>query len=581
LNLTRTRALWILAAITAVGAGLRFYNLAWGAPYYHFHIDEHFVLNPADMMRRDMRETAMSTKFFMYSPLLMYFINIVRTVYEAVSHPLNLTVPRDQVTYMVLGRAISAAFGTGTILLAYAIAARVAGRLAGLLSAAFLAFAVLHLRDSHFASTDISMTFFAVLALWFALRVVEGGEMIWLVGAGIAVGCAAVSKYTGAFVLGVVGVAYLLSPRRPATLRPVTAWIFWGLRGTLPIIVAVVTFFVLDPLVLQYPQKFLADVKEQVTDPLTGITKPMFVAQFADLTHPRLYWFTNLLWWGLGPALEILGLVGVVWLLARRDKRAAVLAAFPIVYFLTAGRTVAPMIRYSIPLAPALAMAAGVVGADWLARRRWRAVAAVVVGAAVVTTGLYALAYMNVFRQPDSRVQASRWLVRNVPANARILVEPSQNTPPMGAYFTATNFNENYVLWGGRSRPEAERERHDYYHLFTLDTYQYLYADRYDDEEKRRYIASRLALVDWIVIDDTYVQWYQHLAGAPNPAVNAVVAQHYQDLFDGKLGFELVQTFKVYPALSRWTINDDASEFTFRLFDHPTIYIFKRVSTPG
>jgi hypothetical protein len=577
LNLTRTRALWILAVITAAGGALRFYNLAWGAPYYHFHIDEHFVLNPADMMRRDMRETAMSGKFFMYSPLLMYLINIVRTVYEAVSHPLNLAVPRDQITYMVLGRSISAAFGTATIPLVYAVGARVSGRLAGLLSAAFLAFAVLHVRDSHFASTDISMVFFTVLALWCALRLVERGDLGWLVASGIAVACAAVSKYTGAFVLGVVGVAYLLSPRRPATLRPLTAWGFWALRGTIPIVVAVVTFFILDPLVLMYPDKFLFDVKEQITDPLRGLTRPMFMAQFADLKHPRLYWFTNLLWWGLGPALEILGLAGVVWLLARRDKRAAVLAAFPIIYFLTAGRTVAPMIRYSIPLAPALAMTAGTFGADWLSRRRLRAVAAVVVGIAVLTTALYALAYMNIFRQPDARVEASRWLVRNVPANAKILVEPSQNTPPMGSYFTKTNFHRDYVNWGGRTRAEAERERHDYYRLYTLDTYVYLIADRHEDDEKRRYISSQLARVDWIVIDDTYVQWYQHLEAA-NPAGNAVVAQHYRDLFDGKLGFELVQTFKVYPALSRWRIIDDAAEFTFRLFDHPTVFIFKRAA---
>ena len=122
--------------------------------------------------------------------------------------------------------------------------------------------------------------------------------------------------------------------------------------------------------------------------------------------------------------------------------------------------------------------------------------------------------------------------------------------------------------------------RHDYYHLYTFDTYVYLIADRYDDEEKRRYIASRLAQVDWIVIDDTYVQWYQHLARRQSRG-NAVVAQHYRDLFDGKLGFELVQTFKVYPALSRWRIIDDAAEFTFRLFDHPTIFIFKRVPPAG
>ena len=239
--------------------------------------------------------------------------------------------------------------------------------------------------------------------------------------------------------------------------------------------------------------------------------KPIFFAQFADISNFRLYWFTNLLWWSLGPMLEILGLAGVVWLLARLDRRAAVVAAFPIIYYIVAGQTVAPMIRYTLPLAPALAISAGIFGADLLARPKWRGVAAVVVGATAVTTGLYAVAYMNVFRQPDARVEASKWLHELVPEGAKILVEPSQNTPPMGSYYTDTKFRRDYVLWGGRSRREAERERKDYYHLFTLDAYRYLYTDRLDDAEKRRYIASRLALADWIVIDDTYVQWYDKL----------------------------------------------------------------------
>ena len=42
------------------------------------------------------------------------------------------------------------------------------------------------------------------------------------------------------------------------------------------------------------------------------------------------YWFTNLLWWGLGPALEIWALAGVVWLLvAARSAVAPDAAAFP------------------------------------------------------------------------------------------------------------------------------------------------------------------------------------------------------------------------------------------------------------
>jgi hypothetical protein len=577
--------LLILAAIVAVGAAFRFYNLAWGAPYYHFHRDEHFVLGPADTLRRDVRAAAMGSKFFMYSPMMMYLINVVRGTYEALIQPLDLDVPSHQVTYMVLSRAIAATFGTATILVTYAIAARVAGRVAGLLAAFFLACAVLHLRDSHFATTDMPMVFFCMVTLWCAIRVAERATWPWLIAAGASVGAAVASKYTGLISLGTVGIAYFLAPVRPLQIQPVRAWVVWVLRGLIPIAAAIVSFFLLDPLVWWYPQKFMLDFRQQVIEPLTGVTQPIFFAQFADIGSPRVYWFTNLLWWSLGPALEILGLAGVVWLLVRRDRYAAVAASFPIIYYVVAGQSVAPMIRYTLPILPALAVAAGVLGADWLGRPRWRVASTLAVGVTVVLTGLYALAYMNVFRQPDSRVETSKWLVDHVPAGERILVEPSQNVPPMGSYYTDTKFRHDYVLWGaGNSRRQAERERKDYYHLFSLDTYRYLYADRYDDAEKRRYIASRLAEVDWIVIDDTYVQWYDTLSRSVRPddrIHNAVVAQHYRDLFDGKLGFEMIKTFKVYPEILGLTIHDEAAEFTFRLFDHPRVYIFKRTAPRG
>ena len=78
---------------------------------------------------------------------------------------------------------------------------------------------------------------------------------------------------------------------------------------------------------------------------------------------------------------------------------------------------------------------------------------------------------MNVFRSPDSRVAAARWLLANVPAGAKILIEPTQNTPPMGSYLTDVDFNRDYVLW-------RSAEKRDYYRLYALDTYQYLYDRR-------------------------------------------------------------------------------------------------------
>jgi hypothetical protein len=195
----------------------------------------------------------------------------------------------------------------------------------------------------------------------------------------------------------------------------------------------------------------------------------------------------------------------------------------------------------------------------------------VVVLATVITTGLYALAYMNVFRQLDSRLQASRWLLENVPVDTDILIEPSQQAPPLGSYLTNTDFGRDYVLWGP---PRTNPDRHDYYNLHTMDGYRALYNRGPSDEDRRNYIAGRLALADWIVIDDTQKQWYEHLP-APD---HTVVKQYYQDLFSGKLGFALVKTFKVYPALFGWTINDDAAELTFRSFDHPRIFVFRRFS---
>jgi hypothetical protein len=568
----RARAIALLAVITIAGGVLRFYNLAWGAPYFHFHIDEHFVFMGADLLRKSMRDAALSPKFFMYSPLPMYLLNIVRAIYEAVGHPLNLTVPQDEVTYMVLGRGISAAFGTATIPLVYAIGARLLNRKAGLLAAAFLAVSVLHVRDSHFFAVDVTMVFFVVLTWLSLFRLAERGDVWAGVLTGLAFGAAILCKYSAAFMGLPMGFAYLLSPLRPRTLRPLGAWRPWILRGMVPLAVAALTFAVLDPMAWQYSAKFRDDIRTLVTDPLTGVTRPLWIGQFAGVTHPRLYWFTNLLWWGIGPALEIWALAGLVWMTTRRHALTWLAVIVPVAYFATAGNTIAPFVRYAIPLVPMLAVAGGLFGADLLRRARWRTAGLVLVGLVLLATTAYAAAYMNVFRQPDSRVAAARYLQRAVPRGARILVEPSQVLPPMGEYYRHTNFYGDYQPRG------AESERVEDFHLYTLDTYVYLYNDQLSDADKQAYIDRRLALVDWVILDDSFREFYRDLPRAQNH----VVQDFYTNLVGGKLGFALVKRFKVHPSLFGWTIDDDRSELTFRLFDHPEILIFRRIGPrPG
>jgi hypothetical protein len=562
--LTRRRALALLAAITAIGGVLRFYNLAWSAPYYHFHIDEHYVFLGADLLRDSVEKAVALGKFFMYGPAPMHLLNGLRTVYETFTHTLDLTSPADQVAYMVLGRAISAAFGTATIPVVYAIGARLAGRAAGLVAGAFVAVTVIHIRDSHFFSVDVAMTFCSVVAWHFALRMVERNSLRSGFLAAMAIGMAVACKYTGAFSLGVLGVAYVASASTPRTVQPFAAWLRWAGVGVLLVLTAAATFIAVDPLPLLYPQRFIDDVRSVVFEPLVGISRPIWTAQFTDIGSPRLYWFTNLLWFGMGPALEAAALTGLVWLATRRTRLALVALAYPVVYFLAAGGTIAPFIRYTVPLVPGLAVAAAVLFADLAARSRARVAATAVALVVLAATSLYAAAYMNVFRRPDARLAASQYLMRRVPAGAKILVEPSHNTPPVGAYLTAMNFYDQYVVWDGRTV-----SRH--FQLVGLDVYNGLYRGR-DNDAKRAHIQSRLAEVDWIVMSDDFTEFYEHLPEAEH----AVVKQYYRDLFAGRLGFTIERTFKVYPSLFGYDINDDRAELTFRLFDHPAIYIFKR-----
>jgi len=569
-----------LAAATALGAALRFYGLAWGAPYFHFHIDEHIVFSYAEALSRDANEAANSAKFFMYSPLPMYVLNGIAAAYGALVHRLDLALPRDEVTYMLMGRAISATLGTATIPLVYSIARHLSGRIAGVLAAFLLACCVIHLRESHFFSLDVSMTFFTVVAWYFLVRTVERGDALGAAGSAVGLGLGIASKYSAAFIGPLIGVAELLSPHGPAFTQPalegggkrdlralLRPWIRVAVRTALTGAAGLAIFLALDSLVLRYFDKFRSDIQTWVIDPLSGTSKPEWIAQFADV-NAIPYWFTNLLWWGLGPALEIWAVAGVVWLLYRRERLSLLAGAFPIVYWLSAGKTatIAPFIRYTVPLAPPLAVAAAVLSADLLRRPQWRRVALLATIVVAATTALWAFAYMNVYRQPDSRLEASAWMLKNIPANSKILVEPSHNTPPTGAYLTGVNFFQNYVLF----YPQTEKQ--DYYHLYALDTYRSLYNRGTDDDFRRNYIQSRLALVDWIVMDDTFLQQYQHL---PSPD-HAVVKQYYKDLFDGRLGFKLVKTFKTYPSLFGMPINDDEAELTFRLFDHPRVFVFLR-----
>ena len=58
-----------------------------------------------------------------------------------------------------------------------------------------------------------------------------------------------------------------------------------------------------------------------------------------------------------------------------------------------------------------------------------------------------------------------------------------------------------------------------------------------------------------------------------------MTTRYYDLLFQGELGFELVQEFPSRPRLGPVEFNDDDADESFTVYDHPKPIVFKKVAT--
>jgi len=210
----------LILVVLAVGAHLRFVGVDWDQGY-HLHPDERFLtmvteklelpkdfLGYLDSDTSPLNPRNRGYAFFSYGTLP---ITITRILGEWV----------DSVTYdsvHLVGRRMSAAFDTLTILLVFMLGARLYGRRTGVLAAALTAVTALHIQHAHFYTVDAAMVAFMTLALYGLAGMVKRPNPLDLLLAGLGLGGALGSK-VAAWPLVVVAVVAIglreLFPRRP------------------------------------------------------------------------------------------------------------------------------------------------------------------------------------------------------------------------------------------------------------------------------------------------------------------------------------------------------------------------------
>jgi hypothetical protein len=143
---------------------------------------------------------------------------------------------------------------------------------------------------------------------------------------------------------------------------------------------------------------------------------------FAGTGNGFIYTFTSSLWYGLGPAGAILFAAAVIYGFWKLDRKALVVLAFALPYYVLLSLSQVRFARYTLPMFPAAALLIAWMACDlWsrfpkCVRWAWAGLCAVV----LIGTLLYTIALDGLFVQTPPQDRAARWIFANIPKGSTI-----------------------------------------------------------------------------------------------------------------------------------------------------------------
>jgi YYY domain-containing protein len=530
--LTRNRSL--VLALLVFALAVRLVGLNFDQSHF-YHPDERRIAEAVTQL--SLRPLQLNPHFFAYGSFPFYVTKLVTAGLA--------NFDRWFSTYdgaVLTGRALSALWGTATVLLLFALGRRLYGTRTGLLAGALLAATVLHVQNSHFATTDVPLTFLVLLALALMVEVVEYGRPAAYAAAGAAVGLAVATKFSALPLLLPLAVAAAFRARSERTVRRAAAGLALGCAC------AAAGFFVGEPYAILDARGWLHDILEQSRMVRHAGLVP-YTTQYIGVPKV-IYDLREMVVWGMGPLLGIAALVGTAARLRRwRSLSGAewVLLAWVLPFFAVTCSFDVKFVRYLLPIYPLVVL----WGAAWLQRWAERGAAGRWVrGAVVAGTGLYLLAFLAIYTRPHAAVTATEWFDEHATPGARVVIQDWDEGFP-------------FSLPG---RP-AERYKVTAFPFYEPDT-----------AAKIQRLAADLAASDWLVLQT------KRLYGAVTraPAKYPLTDNFFRELFAGDLGYTLVEDVASRPSLFGIELPDELADESFSVYDHPKALIFRNTGhTPA
>jgi len=523
----------IISLITMTAAFLRFYNLNWDAGF-NFHPDER---NIAAAVARIHFFDKLNPEFFAYGSLPIYLIRVVGDTLTWATADTSWVANWGKIN--LIARSISALASTLTIPLIFLIANRLFGKTTAILSSIIATFTVSLIQTAHFGVTESLLTFQLTLITYFSLKRFNSLNY-FIIAILLAVSFA---TKTSAITFSIIPAASLLLQLKKSNL----AASFLNLLSAISLIALL--YILLSPYTFIDFEKFRESMNYEF-GVVRGTLPVPYTLQFTN-TIPYLYQLANLLW-QMGP-VAILGTTAIILLTTKIIKTTVskpkslisshylliTFLIFPIAYFVYIGSWHTKFIRYMVPILPFLAIAS-----SWLLTKFDEKLKTKFIfssGIATVTI-LWALAFFSIYTRPQTRIEASNWIYQNIPEKSTVLKEHWDDGLPL-------NLPNN---------SPAD------YNMVELTIYDQ------DSNSKLEYLAQNLQNADYLVISSRRLWGTLINLEEKYP----ITSTYYKLLFNGSLGYKKKAEFSSYPSLLGIAVNDNSSEETFQVYDHPTVIIF-------
>ena len=487
----------LLAFILILAAYLRLTGINWDADQ-HLHPDERFLTGVEaslasvsslgeyfDTANSSLNPNNRGHHFFVYGTFPIF---LVRYAAEWVGQ-----TGFDQI--QLIGRALSALADLGVVTLVYAIASLLFNRRAGLLAALFSTLTVVQIQQSHYWTVDNFTNLFSYLAIYFALRIavreknedVERSKDIatWdfnpfdFLYFGIALGLAVSSKISAAPVAFLLPLAVLVSFKRKKADQRNQLFSQAALHIFGAAIISLVVFRIFQPYAFSGPGFFNLSLNPQWLDTLRQLSGQVsgdvdWPPSMQWARRPVWFAFQHMTLWGMGLPLAIIAWGAFAWIGWRFYKTGwlkpeLLLWLWGLTYFLWQSTAFNPTMRYLLPVYPALAVFAGFALVrlwEWGGEKpkksapRWqpwaKSIAFSLGVTALIGSLFWAFAFVQIYRNPITRIDATAWIYQNVPGPITLHIDGELETfhqpIPFGrnnviqadsSYFFSASINES------------------------------------------------------------------------------------------------------------------------------------------